>query len=259
MIKILKNVLALPEIKTINGEDDLFLTVLHAKIIQRKRFLKNTYIDFYQRLKERLPPSDNAMFVELGSGGGFIKEVIPRIITSDILALPMVDRCFSATAMPFDDCSIDAFLLVDVLHHIADPRAFFNEAQRCLKPRGKILMIEEANTLWGRFIYQYFHHEPFDLSAGWELQTEGLLSRANGALSWIIFSRDKAIFAKEFPSLVVRAVTPHTPFRYLISGGVSMRQLLPSFCYPLIKGLEILLAPFNAYLGMFVTVEVEKK
>ena len=39
--------------------------------------------------------------LELGSGGGFLKEMYPAIITSDVLQLPSVDKVFSATANAF--------------------------------------------------------------------------------------------------------------------------------------------------------------
>lgn len=48
--------------------------------------------------------------------------------------------------MPFQDKSVSAFMMIDVLHHIKDSRQFFKEMQRCLKPGGKIVMIEPANT-----------------------------------------------------------------------------------------------------------------
>jgi hypothetical protein len=47
--------------------------------------------------------------VELGSGGGFIKEVIPGAIASDIFELPSVDRVFITFEMSFDTAAEDVF------------------------------------------------------------------------------------------------------------------------------------------------------
>ena len=69
--------------------------------------------------------------------------------TSDVIELPGVDKCFSALDMPFEDDSVDAFFMFDVLHHINDSAGFFAELNRCLKNGGKAVMIEPANTLWG--------------------------------------------------------------------------------------------------------------
>ncbi len=249
----------LPETKEISGLDDSRATLLHRDIIQKKPFLKNIYTDFYNRFKKIAGTFPRgALFVEIGSGGGFIKDVIPEAVTSDILELPGVDRCFSALDMPFKDSEADVFFMIDVLHHVSDAQIFFKELTRCLKPGGKIVMIEPANTPWSRFIHRNFHHEPFDAKGGWVVEKKGAGSWANTALAWIIFYRDRKKFKKEFPSLKILKLENHTPLRYIISGGLSFRQILPSFTYNAVKGIETLLSPLNGYVGMFLTIEIEK-
>ena len=250
--------LKLPEKRRIKDLDDPAATMLHADIVQKKPFLKKLYIDFYKQFQKVITEPETKVLIELGSGGGFIKEVVDNVITSDILKLPNVDKVFSAIKMPFEDTSVDAFFMFDVLHHITDPRAFFKEALRCLKPAGKIVMIEPANTLWSRFIYKNFHHELFDPEAQWGLKEIGPVSHGNGAMPWIIFSRDRKTFEKEFPRLQIVRMCNHTPLRYLLSGGLTLRQLLPSFTYPLIKAVEYILSPLNNLLGMFQTIELQK-
>jgi SAM-dependent methyltransferase len=250
----------LPQTRSIKSLDDPAVTILHSEIIQRKPFLKRLYIDFYKQFQRAVTDPEKKVLVELGSGGGFIKKVIGNVITSDILELPNVDRIFSAINMPFEQASVDAFFMIDVLHHITDPRRFFREALRCLKIGGKIVMIEPANTCWSRFIYKNFHHELFDPQANWESPAglQGPLSQGNGALPWIIFARDRQIFEKEFPSLEIVSIRNHTPLRYLLSGGLSLRQLVPSFTYPAVKAIEYVLSPARNLLGMFQTIELEK-
>ncbi|MFZ2145764.1 MAG: class I SAM-dependent methyltransferase [Sedimentisphaerales bacterium] len=277
--------LKLPETMGIENLDDAATTLLHAEIIQKKPFLKKLYIDFYKQFKKAVSDSENKVLVELGSGGGFIKEIIGNIITSDVLELPNVDKIFSALDMPFEQASVDAFFMFNVLHHITEPKAFFKEALRCLKIGGKVVMIEPANTLWSRFIYKKFHHEAFDTQAPeWccrgqakrefgpcpsrlgqaetgkagTLQESGPLSGENGALAWIIFWRDRKIFEREFPSLRIVSMRNHTPLRYVLSGGLILRQLVPSFSYPAVKAIEYTLSPINDLLGMFQTIELEK-
>ena len=251
----------LPETRCIKDLDDPATTLLHAEIIEKKPFLRKLYVDFYKQLEKVVSNPEEKVLVELGSGAGFIKEVISNAITSDILELPNVDKVFSALEMPFETASVDAFFMFDVLHHITEPRAFFREALRCLKIGGRIVMIEPANTLWSRFIYKNFHHELFDTQAKWEsgsLQEARPLSNGNGALPWIIFSRDRGIFENEFPSLRIVRMRNHTPLRYLLSGGLTLRQLVPSFTYPAVKAIEYALSPVNNLLGMFQTIELEK-
>jgi len=245
--------------RDINYLDDPSVSSLHRKIIQEKLFLRKLYMDFYGDLKSRIfGDSAKKFLVELGSGGGFIKQVMPNVITSDITGSVPLDIQFSVESIPFKDNSVDAFLLLNVFHHIANPLNCLKEMNRCLKSDGKIIMIEPANTLWRRFIDKNFHHEKFDTNAGWENSGNGPLTTANGAMPWIIFSRDRALFERGFPTLKIRSIELHTNFRYIVSGGLTYRQLLPSFMYSIIKALEWLTSPLNKYLGFFQTIELEK-
>lgn len=254
------NWLRLPESDKFPNLDVPSRTLLHGRIIQQKAFLKALYIDFYGEFKKIAEDiGSNALSVELGSGGGFIKDIIPGVVTSDILNLPDVDKCFSALNMPFESGSVDAFFMIDVLHHINDSRSFFKEADRCLKAGGRIVMIEPANTLWSRVVWSRFHHEDFDIKGGWGFEEEGALTAANSAIPWIIFFRDRKLFEKEYPGLKIIKLKSHIPFRYLLSGGLSCRQLLPSFTYKLVANLELLLSPFNKFIGMFYTIELVKR
>jgi SAM-dependent methyltransferase len=251
--------LRLEEAQGIEKLDNVSVSSLHAKIIQKKPFLKRLYRDFYEELKRAIPGDlQGKTIVELGSGGGFIKEVIPQAITSDVMPLPHVDKHFSVFDMPFEDNSVDTFLMLDVFHHVQNARLFLKELDRCLKNHGRIIMIEPANTFWSRIIFKNFHHEPFDPQAGWSFDGDDPLFSANGALPWIVFERDKERLRMEFPSLKVSSLKPHSPLRYLFSGGVSIKQLVPSCFYPVVRGIEIALSPFDRYLGMFMTIEVEK-
>ncbi|HLF17343.1 MAG TPA: class I SAM-dependent methyltransferase [Candidatus Omnitrophota bacterium] len=252
--------LRLPQAKGISSLDDPGATLIHAQIIRQKKFLYQVYKDFYRRFAIMLGPlSGGEVIVELGSGGGFIKEVLPSVVTSDILQIPKVDVCFSGQSIPFGDQSVSAFLMIDVFHHIKDPSMFLKELERCLKPGGRVMMIEPANTLWARFIWTNFHHENFDRKADWQIEGSGPMSDANGALPWIVFCRDRQRFLDTFGSFSIDSIRAHTPFCYLISGGLSMKQMLPSFSYSFIKILEVILIPFNRWLGMFYTIQLSKQ
>ena len=252
------NWLKLPETRNIKDLDDPAVTLLHRDILRKKGFLRKLYTDFYRQFGTAVRQPAGKVLVELGSGGGFIKEVIPNVVTSDILRVAGVDKVFSATDMPFEDSSVDAFLMFDVLHHITEPKQFFSEAIRCLKPGGRVIMIEPANTPWARFIYKNFHHEGFDPKGSWGLTKAGPLSWANGALPWIIFVRDRETFEREYPQLKIVSLCNHTPILYLLSGGFTLRQLVPGGLYPVAKAVEYLLSPANNLLGMFMTVVLEK-
>jgi len=256
----IKEWLKLPEAKNISDLDGPGATLLHGKIIRNKPFLKKIYTDFYNQFRQAMPGGTEreGVFVELGSGGGFVKEVIPGTVTSDIKKLPGTDMCFSALKMPFRDNAVSAFFMIGLLHHISDCRAFFEELGRCLKTGGKVVVIEPSGTPWSRFIHRNFHHEAFDPGGDWGFEKGGPLSSSNLAIPSIIFFRDRKKFEKEFPLLEITRLRAHTPFRYLISGGLSMKQLLPSFTHSLFKGIEWILSPLNAFIGLFMTIELEK-
>jgi len=251
--------LKLPQMKNILNVYTPAANLAYAKVIQAKPYLKKIYTDFYNRFKKSIcGDTANKLLVELGSGAGFIKEIIPNVVTSDIVKIPNTDRHFSALDMPFEDNTVDAYFMINVMHHVNDVRAFFGEVNRCLKVGGKVVMIEPANTSWSRFVYRNFHHERFDPWAGWKSETDDPLFSANSAVPWIVFYRDRQKFEREFPALEIINLVPHTPLRYLISGGFFVRQLLPSCTYEAVQGIERLLTPFNKHLGMFLTIEIEK-
>jgi hypothetical protein len=149
--------------------------------------------------------------------------------------------------------------MTDVLHHIPNPRLFFQEAGRCVHPGGVISMIEPWVTHWSKYIYTHFHHEPFNPSAkDWAFPLHGPLSGANGALPWILFSRDVLIFQHEFPMWQITRIRPMMPFLYLISGGVSMRQLMPGWSFKFWSGVEKLMGPTFYSTAMFAQVVLKR-
>ncbi len=83
--------------------DDPRTTLAHRDIILQKKFLKRLYEDWYKSMFAEMGELAKGKVLEIGSGGGFLKELYPNVITSDILALPNVDQVFSAEELPFKD------------------------------------------------------------------------------------------------------------------------------------------------------------
>jgi SAM-dependent methyltransferase len=238
--------------------DDPRTTIEHKEIILRKPFLKKLYTEWYHEFVKRTRDIKSGKHLEIGSGGGFYKEIFPQVITSDILPLPGVDQVFSAEHLPFGNNELASIVMLNVFHHIPKPYLFLKEAERTLVKGGKIVMIEPANSALGRYIYKNFHHEPFDEKGPREIEPGNPLSNSNQALPFIYFERDKELFKKEFPSLRINSIKYHSPFMYVISGGVSRSAMLPYFMYKAVKALEWLLSPVSRSLGLFCTVELEK-
>ena len=227
----------------------------HCLLIKQKKILNRLYFDFYKRMKKVVVPSGRK--VEIGSGGGFIKEEMPEMVTTDVIKGPMIDYVFFAEKMPFKDNTVAAFYLLNTLHHIKDVKMAFTEMDRCLKRGGKVIMIEPANTWWSKVIY-LFHRETFDIHKDWKIKGRDRLSDSNIALPWIVFFRDRKKFSRLFPRLKVANIECHTPFLYILSGGLTWPQMLPTFAYPILSKIEEWFEKWQWSWGMFMTIELEK-
>jgi SAM-dependent methyltransferase len=238
--------------------DDPATTELRREIIASKPFLQAIYDEWYTMLAAAVPPGEGHV-LELGSGAGYCADFIPNLITSEVFRCKGVEMVVNAERLPFSAETLRAIVMTNVLHHLPDVRAFFREAVRCLRPGGKILMIEPWITPWSRFVYSHFHHEPIDPNAkDWTFPSSGPLSGANEALPWIVFERDRAKFGREFPLLRIEKVQPFLPFRYIVSGGVGMRSLMPGFTYDAWVRLENALQPHMKKMGMFAFISLIK-
>lgn len=239
--------------------DDPATTDRRRRIISSKPFLRAIYDEWYGILASQLPPGGGAV-LELGSGAGYCERFIPGLITSEVFDCPTVQLLVDAQQIPFGDGSLRAIVFTDVMHHMNDVRRFFLEASRCLRKGGKILMIEPWVTAWSRFVYQRLHHEPFCPGAqDWSFDSTGSLSGANVAIPWIVFVRDRNKFESEFPELVIDTIRPFLPFRYLVSGGMSMRSLMPGFTHSAWARIEAILEPHMSSLAMFAFVSLCKR
>ena len=227
----------------------------HHDLLFKKAYIRRLYGEWYNNFIAEIQSLPRGKYIEIGSGGGFLKTVFPEVITSDILPFPNMDMVFNAEQIPFRNEELACIMMLNVFHHIHRPFLFLREAERTLVPGGKILMVEPANSIFSRFIYKNFHHEPFQENAGRELTEQ---ENANQALPYIYFQRDRDWLENEFSGLRIEEIKYHTPFRYLISGGMSTIQLLPAFTFDFITKLEQLVEPLNMHLGLFCSITVSK-
>lgn len=234
-------------------------TALRRRIVREKGFLRRLYEEWYRLVRAALPDFEGPV-LELGSGAGFMDEFIEDLVTSEVFLVAGARVVLDGTRLPFESKSLRAIVMTDVFHHLPAARAFLSEALRCLKPGGRVVMIEPWVTPWSRFVYRRFHHEPFEPEAAqWEFPAGGPLSSANGALPWIVFERDKAVLGREFPGLEVREVRPLMPMAYLWSGGVGMRALLPGSAYRPWRALEGAVKAIERKAAMFALIVVESR
>ena len=253
----MKNLLAHPLTRGLDI-DHPATTAIRRAIIQNKPFLKRIYQEWYELILAQLPDLSGAV-LELGSGAGFLSSYVPGLIASEVFECPEIHVVLDGQKLPFRAASLRAIVMTDVLHHIPNPREFFNEAVRCLRVGGRIVLIEPWVSRWSRIIYRRLHHEPFEPdSMDWSIPPSGPLSGANGAMPWIIFERDREQFSASFPELKLEIVRPFMPFRYLVSGGVSMRTLIPGATFRLWKGIEEALTNHMRTWAMFALIGISR-
>lgn len=234
-------------------------TILRWQIIREKPYLFKIYQGWYESIASAIPDNTNPV-LEIGSGAGFMAHHVNRLITSDILQLPNIDTVVDACAqLPFENESLRGIAMVNTLHHLPDVEAFLQEAERCVEPDGVVAMVEPWVTTWSSFVYNRLHHEPFEPNAkSWKFDSTGPLSSANGALPWIVFQRDRKRFENQFPTFRVEKIRLLMPFTYLLSGGVSMRCLVPNSSFQLCKFVEQTLTPIFPLAAMFALIVVRK-
>jgi len=246
--------LTVPELRGLD-DDDPRLTALRRELILKHAFLRKIYERWYDLLSRALPAGKGPV-LELGSGGGFFSSRYPDVISSEVFYCPHVDVILDGQLLPFAPAGLRAIVLTNVLHHIPNVRAFFREAARCVRPGGVITMIEPWITRWGRFVYVRMHKEPFVLDAPeWEFPPGGPLSGANGALPWIVLERDRKQFDREFPQWRVTQIETMMPFAYLLSGGVSLRPLMPGWSFGLWAAFEKLFDSNKWGMAAQITLE----
>lgn len=229
------------------------------RIWRQKPILRRLYSRWYQLIREALRPGRT---LELGGGSGNLKEYFPRAISSDILFAPWLDAVLDALYLPFSNESMDNIVLFDVLHHLSNPGLFFSEAERVLKAKGRIILMEPYVSLASGFVYRYLHAEGMD----WKIDPFIEMFRAgnkepfqgNQAIPTLLFKKCGKRFAKDFPHLKIIRMLEMDSLIYPLSGGFHNPCLCPAFLWPVLERIEKLLRPLNTCLAFRLFLVLEK-
>ncbi len=229
--------------------------------IKRKGALNRFYRAAYLRFLEAIKTGpQQGTILEIGSGGGFLKELEPNVITSDLLPYPGLDRQVDATQMNFPDASLRAIFMLHVFHHIPDVERFAREAQRCLMPGGKIFMVDHYPGVLTRLVLKYLHHEPFDSQTeSWRFDSSGPLSGGNTALAWIVFERDRDKFLNAFPQLQIANIHLHGTLIYWLTGGLKPVSVIPGWAYPWVEAIENWFCRLSKQWAGAVDIEIVRR
>ena len=231
-----------------------------ARRIRENKLLEAIYLDFYGRILQEIPPGPFPRVVELGSGGGFFKELAPHVQSSECVSVPGIDRVVDATKIgeAFDAGGLDAICAVNVFHHLPDPAGFLRGVSKVLRPGGRLVLIEPWFTQVGQLFHK-IHHEPFvDDPNFWGLVGEGRMTAANTRLPTSVFRDSVERFSREFPELRVLKLEPFHKWLYLLSGGLQLNTHVPRFIARRLVALDRRIATGNPLLGIFALIVVER-
>src|SRR5258706_955922 len=159
MTSLLNSILAHPLTKALDL-DDPRTTELRLEIIRTKPFLRKIYDEWYRMIQSRIPAGDGEV-LELGSGAGHLHRFVPEVIRSEVFPCATVELVADACLLPIATRSLRSIVMTDGFHHIPDVSSFLREAARCLRPGGRIIMVEPWVTSWSKLVFGRFHHEPF--------------------------------------------------------------------------------------------------
>lgn len=235
----------------------------HRSVLARKAMIRDVFREFHALFREL----DSRYFhgegqvIELGAGVYPVRETVPGVLATDVVPAPHLDRTLDAEAMDVPDGSVRAFYLQNVFHHFPHPSRFFGQLERKLVTGGGAILVEPADGMLASWLYpRLFASEGFDKDASaWETATSGPMSGANQALSHVIFDRDLDRFERAHPSLeIVHRDVLRNWVRYLASGGLNYRPLVPGFAAPVLGVVEGALAPLRGALGLHRVIVLRK-
>lgn len=168
------------------------------RVWETKYALRACYRGWFERLRPFIAPGCS---VEIGAGSGHFKTLWPELIESDVVATPYVDLVADGMRLPFASASLGNLLVVDLLHHLADPHLFFDEAVRVLRPGGRVLAIEPYITPFSWLGYRLLHHEDIYFGGYHRDADKSDPWAGNLALPNLLFGRGARDFAARHPDL----------------------------------------------------------
>jgi SAM-dependent methyltransferase len=229
---------------------------------ERKPLLRRVYRDFYRLIASRLH-RDAGLTVELGSGIGNLKSLIPEARATDLFPNPWLDQTENAYDLSFDAGTVSNLILFDVWHHLAHPGTALAEFGRVLRPGGRLVVFEPGVSLLGRFVYGCLHHEPvaardpieWFAPRGADLHALPYYAAQGNATRVFCTSR----FADRLGAWQVRERRWLGGWSYVGCGGFRGPQMYPSFAYPAARLLDWAAERVPRILATRLLVVLEKK
>jgi len=235
----------------------------NAEHWRRKPLLQKIYRDFYAEIARELRRDLLGETVEIGSGIGNLKAVVPEALATDIFPNPWLDRVENAYALSFKDESVANLILFDVWHHLQYPGTALAEFRRVLTDSGRLIIFDPAMGMLGRIVYGLFHHEPLGLKeklpwwAPSGFSPDQMTYYAAQGNAHRVFLSDECAADLDDWRVVRRSLMAGIP--YVASGGFSGPQLYPQSLLPVLRAIDRVASRVPALLATRLLVTLEKK
>ena len=229
----------------------------HRRVWATKPVLRAVYQRWFQLLRERAAAG---RIVEIGCGPGFFKAAYGDVIATDVTANPYADCILDAAVLPFAAGSLGSIVMIDVFHHLPEPERFLREAERVLRPGGRIVLVEPWIGVAGRLFWTYLHHEDCDPSVPPEAPWRGPSKdpmQGNAALPYLYFG---AGGHAERLGLALR-VTERQAFAglpWLLSGGFQPFSLFPAALGGAVERVDRLLSRLPRWTATRCLITLER-
>jgi SAM-dependent methyltransferase len=235
----------------------------NARHWRRKAILQEIYREFHVEIAREIRRDLPGQIVEIGSGIGNLKSVVPDALATDLFPNPWIDQVENAYALSFADGSVSNLILFDVWHHLQYPGTSLAEFHRVLTPGGRLIIFDPAMGMLGRIIYGLFHHEPLGIreEIRWWAPadfspTEMTYYAAQGNAQRVFFS-DEWVSGLGNWRAVRRSMWAAIP--YIASGGFTGPQLCPRSWLPVLRMVDRVLSRFPAVFATRLLVALEKQ
>lgn len=246
----------------------------HIMLEARERVLlkKNRNLNFllqqrYEWIAAQIKPHEKGL--ELGAGAGHSKMFLQdyEYATTEKYNWPWIEipgRSAIDTGLP--DASFDYIFAVNVLHHVDKPIKMLGEAQRLLKPGGRLILIDAYSSLLFRFVMRLIYHEHCNekvdvFSPGYSLSRLARTSwDGNNSTAKLMFSQTEKL-KTVFPDFTLTHMSHYEVFLFLNSGGVYRKTPclpLPERCLKRVLKLDGFLAgrfPKTCALALRIVLE----
>jgi SAM-dependent methyltransferase len=218
----------------------------HRAILESKPAFSQIANDIHQMILNKIEDLcgevKSKQIIEIGAGVIPLSSLSKHTISTDIETSDGLDLIASATSMPFKSSSVRAVVAQNVFHHIPHPDKAMSEFSRILDDGGIVVLVEPYFGRFASFVYPaLFSSEGYDKSLGFD---EKLFDShgdelPNQAISYTYFSAGEIGVMKNFPNMeIVFAKPMRSGLRYLLSGALNFRKLVPSPLLGLLRFIE---------------------